>query len=87
MATRMKLMKFLQEMRGFAEFGRRHPAPRPSALYLMQLRSHVAQTSHARRRLVISIDLKDRPDIPHPVKITHKTATPVLAAESSTSSI
>jgi len=74
MATKIKLMKLLQEMRGFAEFGRRHFAPRPSALYLIQLRSHVAETSRTKRRLVISVDLKDHPDIPHPVKITHKTA-------------
>jgi hypothetical protein len=74
MATKIKLLKLLQEMRGFAEFGRRHPTPKPSSpLYLLQLRSHLAETSRARHRLVITIDLKDSEttNIPHPVKITH----------------
>ena len=75
MATKVKLMKFLQEMRGFSEMSRLHPAPKPSALFLMQLRAHMRETSQSRRRLVISIDLKDTPDIPNPVKITHVGST------------
>jgi len=71
MATKVKLMKLLQEMRGLAELNRRHPAPRPSALYLLQLRSHMAETSQSRRRLLVRIDLKDAIDLPHPVKINH----------------
>jgi hypothetical protein len=73
MATKVKMMKFLQEVRGFAEMGRLAPPPKPAALFLMQLRAHVRETSTSRRRLVISIDLKDNPDIPDPVKITHVT--------------
>jgi hypothetical protein len=79
MATKIKLMKLLQEMRGFSEFNRQHPAPRPSSLYLMQLRSHLAQTSYSRLRLAIKIDLKDSVTLPHPVKI--KYVKPTLAAE------
>ncbi len=71
MATRIKLMKLLQEMHGFAEMGRRHPAPKASPLFLMQLRAHMAETSRPRRRLTISTDLKDSLDLPHPVRITH----------------
>lgn len=71
MATKVKMMKFLQEIRGLAEFGRRYPTPKPSPFFLLQLRSHVAETSHSKRRLVITVDLKDHPDIPHPVKINH----------------
>lgn len=74
MATKIKLMKLLQEMRGLAELNRRHPAPRPSALYLWQLRSHMAETSHSRRRLLVTIDLKESLDLPHPVKINHLTS-------------
>jgi hypothetical protein len=74
MATKIKLMKLLQEMRGLAELNRRHPAPRPSALYLLQLRSHMAEASQSRRRLLVQIDLKDAIDLPHPVKINHVTA-------------
>jgi hypothetical protein len=77
MATKVNLMKFLQEMRGFGEFGKRHPAPRRSPLYLLQLRSHVAETSGGKRRLIIATDPKDFWTLPHPVKINFiKTAAP-----------
>jgi hypothetical protein len=79
MATKVKLMKFLQEIRGLTEMRRRHPATKPSALYLMQLRSHVAEASHARRKLIVTIDLKDCATLPHPVKI--KYVRPTLAQE------
>ena len=70
MATKVKLMKLLQEMRGFSELGRRFPAP-SSPLYLLQLRSHLAETTHAKRRLIITVDLKDMSALPHPVQINH----------------
>ena len=71
MATKINLMKLLQEMNAFAELGHRHPTPRPSPLFLVQLRTHLAETSRSRRRLVVSVDLKDSLDIPHPVTINH----------------
>ena len=71
MATKIKLLKLLQEMHAFAEITRRHPAPRPSPLFLLQLRSHMAETSRPKRRLLVSIDLKDSLDLPHPVRINH----------------
>ena len=73
MATKVKLMKFLQEMRGFTELGRRQFASKPSPLYLLQLRSHLNETSRSRRRLIVTVDLRDTENIPHPVKITHLT--------------
>ncbi len=71
MATRIKLMKFLQEMHAFAELGRRHPSPKSTPLFLLQLRSHMAETSRSKLRLIVSVDLKDSIDLPHPVKISH----------------
>jgi len=77
MATKVKLMKFLQEMRGFAEITRRHPSPKTSVLYMMQLRSHVAETSQSKRKLTITVELKETHELPLPVKITHvKPASP-----------
>jgi hypothetical protein len=79
MATKIKLMKMLQEMHGFAEMGCRCPASRLSPLYLLQLRSHVTETSRPRRhRLAIRIDLQDSLDMPHPVKITHITPDAIV---------
>jgi hypothetical protein len=71
MATKIKLMKLLQEMHAFAELGRWQAASKPSPLFLVQLRSHMAETSRSRRRLVIRTDLKDSLDMPHPVRINH----------------
>jgi hypothetical protein len=71
MATKIKLLKLLQEMHAFAEITRRHPAPKPSPLFLLQLRAHMAETSRPRRRLIVSVDLKDSLDLPHPVRINH----------------
>ena len=70
MATKIKMLKFLQEQTAFTELNRR-PATKPSALYLMQLREHMLQTSVPKRRLVIHIDPKLNPTEPHPVKILH----------------
>jgi hypothetical protein len=71
MATKIKLMKLLQEMHAFADLGRRNPAQRSSPLFLLQLRSHMAETSRSKRRLRVSIDLKDTLEMPHSVKISH----------------
>jgi hypothetical protein len=80
MATKIKMLKLLQEIRGFAQITNRRPHPKPPGIFLMQLRSHVLQATSARRRLVIPIDLQEPPDIPHPVKITHLTTDPVAPA-------
>ena len=75
MATKVKLMKLLQEIRGLSELTRRHPATKPSALYLMQLRYHLTEASHTKRRLIITVDMKDSAAFPHPVKITYVNPT------------
>ena len=71
MATKVKMLKLLQELRGFAEINRRSPAPRSSALYLFQLRSHVTSTSLSKRRIVIPVDVKGSPNFPDAVQIKH----------------
>lgn len=75
----MKMMKLLQEIRGIAEFTNRRPQPRPLGLFLVQMRSHVTQTTLQNRKRNIAIDSPTFTDIPHPVKITHlkpKSARP-----------
>jgi hypothetical protein len=71
MATKIRMMKLLQEIRGLAQITNRRPQPKSAGLFLMQMRAHVAHATYQRRKLVIPIDLKDPPDIPHPVKIRH----------------
>lgn len=69
MAYKMKLLKMLQEVKGFAQITNRRPAPRP-LLYLMQLRSQAAQPDLPRRRLAIEKGT-DTGQLPLPIKINH----------------
>lgn len=78
MATKMKLYKVLQEVKGLAQITNRRPAPRPPLLYLMQLRSHLATTDVPKRRLTIEETIHEAA----PIKINHvksdKPALPVV---------
>jgi len=72
MANKAKLMKFLQEVRGYAQITNRRPAPRPSVLYLMQLRGRNVQTTAPKRRLVVvTTETHEHANTPLPIKITH----------------
>jgi hypothetical protein len=72
MANKAKLMKFLQEVRGYAQITNRRPAPRPSVLYLMQLRGKNAQAAAPKRRLiVVTHETNESANTPLPIKITH----------------
>ncbi len=71
MATRMKMLKLLQEMRGFAYVTNRRPLSRQAGILAMQLRSHLLTATARKEKRVLSIAMQDLPDIPNPVKITH----------------
>ena len=75
MATRMKMLKLLQEMRGFAHVTNRRPPSRQTAILALQLRSHLVSTTARRQKRVLTIDMQDLPDIPNPVRITYLAAT------------
>jgi len=80
MAAKIRMLKLLQEIRGFADIANRRPPPRSPGLVLMQIRSHVIQATLPRRRLSVKMDVKDPPDIPHPVKINHVKRNPAPGA-------
>lgn len=80
MAAKLKMLKLLQEIRGFAEIINRCPPPRSPELLFTQMRSHVIQAVLPRRRLDIATDAQEHPDIPHPVKINHVKQSPSAAA-------
>jgi hypothetical protein len=71
MAYKVKLMRFLQEVRGYAQITNRRPAPRPSVLYLMQLRGRNAQPTPPKRRLIVVSETHENANTPLPIKITH----------------
>ena len=70
-------MKLLQELRGFAEVTNRQPQPRQPGLLLMKLRSHFGPSAVPKRKRIIIIQMHERPDLPHPVKITHVKGNPL----------
>jgi hypothetical protein len=70
MATRIKMLKLLQEVRGFAQFAHRPTEPRPAGPLLLEFRASMRRRAAARRKLVIQIEMQEPPDIPHPVPIT-----------------
>ena len=78
MASKMRVMKLLQEIRGLAQVTQRRPHTRAPGLFLLQLRSHVNQATSRRRRLVIPVQMHEPPDIPNPVKIKVSSRHPSL---------
>jgi hypothetical protein len=68
MATTMKLIKVLQEIKGIAQITNRRPAPRPPLLYLMALRSKGKPITNPRRKLAVEAAVIQAPA---PIKITH----------------
>ena len=74
MATKDKLMKLLQDVRGLAETTRRPAASRNTPLFLMQLRRHLSDANRPRHRLLIAVDIEEAANFPQPVKIIHLTS-------------
>jgi hypothetical protein len=65
MATKIKMLKLIQEADALAEINRRPPRP---ALYAMQIRSRTFQPTLPKRKLPIRIEPEDY-GTPIPVKI------------------
>ena len=76
MAKKLLLMKLLQEFRGYAQVTNRRPAPRPPALYLMQLRERLAHTQAPKRlqRVAITTDWQNSAEVALPIRINHRQA-------------
>jgi hypothetical protein len=75
MAAKIKMLKLLQEMRGFANVTNRRPKSRPSELVLAQMRPPVIQAALPRRRLNVAMGKDDCSNLPHPVRINHLKPT------------
>jgi len=76
MATKVKLLKLVQEMRWLAQLTSRRSQPGPIGPLLLQSRSAARRAAAARQKRTIRIAMQDPPDIPNPVKITHRTEQP-----------
>lgn len=80
MATRVNIMKLLQEARGLAEITSRHPQPRQSGPLLLPLRA-ASRRNPAKLKRMLRIAIHNPPDIPDPVRITHLPPPPQLGAQ------
>ena len=70
MATKVKLMTLVQQVRGYAEITNRRPAPRPPMLYLMELREQAASHQAPKRKLIVAT-AANSDNVALPIKITH----------------
>jgi hypothetical protein len=80
MATKIRMLKLLQEIRGFAEIVNRCPPPRSPGIFVAQMRPHVIQAAMPRRSLRVTMVERNSADIPHPVRINRVKQTPPPAA-------
>jgi hypothetical protein len=71
MATKINMLKLLQEVRGFAQFATRAGETRPTGPLLLRLRGSLLRKGITRRKYIIRIDMQEQPNIPQPVPITH----------------
>jgi hypothetical protein len=87
MATRVNMMRLLQQARGMAEMIGPKPAPRPPGPLLLQVRAPKWKNATPKPRHIIRIDMQESPDIPHPVTILHldQAQNPTAANQSSAS--
>jgi hypothetical protein len=75
MASKVQLMKFLQEARGYDLVTNRRPPPKLGAAFSLHMRSRMAETgAPARRKLAISVHPADISNTPRPVKILQISA-------------
>ncbi len=71
MATRMNMLKLLQEVRGHALFPNARPDPRPPGALLLRFPGHHLRTVNPPLKKVLRIQMHEPVDIPQPVVITH----------------
>jgi len=79
MTTKVRLIRLLCDIREVEHPPIKRTPLKPVMLYLMELRSHAAETALPKKKLVIPIDLSEPAHFPQPVKITHLTASEVAA--------
>jgi hypothetical protein len=71
MATKMNMLKLLQEVRGFAQFTSRPIEPKPTGPLLLGYRGLMRRKRVSRQKHFLKIEMKEPTDIPHPVPIVH----------------
>ncbi|MCS7338180.1 MAG: hypothetical protein NZ739_08090 [Verrucomicrobiae bacterium] len=78
MATKVRLIKLSSATEPVTQVPVRRPALKPVVLYLMELRSHTANTRFGRKKFAIPVVAKP---VPAPQRIKIVQATAVLKSE------
>lgn len=76
MAAKVRMLKLLQEMRGYAEVANRLPPPRSAGPLLAEMRPPIIQAALPRRRLSVAMVERDAASIPNRVRINHVNPGP-----------
>ena len=75
MATRVNMLKLLQEVSGHANFTHRRLQARSSGVLMLPLRAFRSRAAGETKKKILTIMIQDPPDIPAPVAIRHLQAT------------
>jgi hypothetical protein len=73
MATRINMLKLLQEVRGLAQFGTIPHEPRPTNPLLLQFRGPARRKQAGRVKRTLQVSMMETADIPSPVPIKYTT--------------
>jgi hypothetical protein len=65
------MLKLLQEVQGFAHFANRPTQSQSAGPLLLPFSGPRRRKATARRKYLIQVEMKDLPDIPHPVQIVY----------------
>lgn len=79
MTTKVRQIKLLSNIREVEQPPMKRTPLKPVMLYLMELRSHPAETVFPKKKLLIPIELSESATMPQPVKITQLTPSEVAA--------
>lgn len=71
MATKINILKLLQEVAGLAQFTSRAEQERPANPLLIQFRGPTRRKPAPRLKYLLKIDMQEPADIPRPVRIRH----------------
>ncbi len=74
MATRVNMLKFLQESRGLADFTSRNPQPRLPGPLALPLR--FTKSAALKQKRLIPVKMQLQPDFPEEVPIRHAPLPP-----------
>ncbi len=77
MATKVKMLKLLQESQGLLHLAERRPTPRTPTPLVLQYTFSRRKPGDARRKRILRINMQEPADIPYVVKITQLGGQPL----------